>query len=62
MDVAFAAGGGGAGEDGAGDGWDAWYGDFAGEGGVAQDLGGGIEVSERVGGDDHDGLLGVAVV
>lgn len=35
--------------------------DFAGEGGVTQDLGGGIEVAEGVSGDDHDCLLWVAM-
>ena len=34
-----------------------WDGHFAGEGGVAQNLGGRVVVALGVGGDDHDGLL-----
>ena len=38
------------------------HGHFPGQRRVAQDLRGCVEVAERVCGDDHDGLLGVAVV
>ena len=49
-------------EDGARDGGDPWDGDFAGKGRVAKDLGRSVEVTERVGGDYHNGFLSVAVV
>ena len=49
-------------ENGARDGGYAWYGDFAGERGVTEDLRCSVEVTERVSGDDHDGFLRIAVV
>lgn len=48
------------GENGRCDAGDAWDCDFAGQGRISQDLGGGIEVSEGVGGDYHDCLLRVS--
>lgn len=35
-------------------------GDFAGEGGIAQDLRSGVEITEGIGSHDHDGFLWVA--
>lgn len=37
-------------------------GHFAGEGAVAEDLRGGVEIAEWVGCDDHDSLLGISAV
>lgn len=47
---------------GAGDGRNAWNGDFASEGGVAQYLGCSVEVAKRVCGDYHDRFLGITVL
>ncbi len=50
---------GGLGEDCGGYGRDARDCDFAGEGGIAEDLGCSVEVTGGVGGDDHNSLLGI---
>ena len=43
-------------------GWNPGDGYFAGEGRVAEDLRGGIEVANGVSGDDHDCFLGLGTV
>lgn len=50
------------GKDSACDGRDAGDGDFSGQGGVSKDLGGGVEVADGIGCDDHDGLLWVTMM
>ncbi len=53
--------GGRLGEDGGGYGRAARDCDFSGEGGITENLRGGVEVTDGVGGDDHNRPLGISM-